>query len=150
MLIKSPSGDFIELRITAYQYGKSPSAPVGGWDENWLNVAGRVKHGEESWTFHDPCLTSWEAQELAAWLRHAHQVPDTIDFTEPNLSFGARSDAEGETTIVVTLKGEAAPPDLSDEDRWGPGREISFSVSSAALVPIAEAWERDLTEFPVR
>lgn len=151
MLITSPSGDFIELRITAYQYGTSPTAPAGGWDENWLTVAGRVKHGEKSWTFHEPCLTTWEAQELLAWLRHAGQhSPGEIEFTEPNLSFAARSDAGGAATIVVTLKGEAAPPDISDADRWGAGREISFRVSAAALVAAAEAWERDLTKFPVR
>ncbi|MEZ3161861.1 hypothetical protein AB1K54_15200 [Microbacterium sp. BWT-B31] len=110
-----------------------------------------MKYGEESWTFHEPCLTSWEAQELLTWLRHVgQQTPSEVEFTEPNLAFAARPDAEGGTTIVVTLQGESAPPDTSDADRWGAGREISFRVSADALVAAAEAWERDLTEFPIR
>lgn len=151
MLITSSAGDFIELRIGAYQYSKSQAAPDGGWDENWLHVSGRVKRGNESWAFREPCLTTWDAQNLLAWLRRIHSsTAESIDFTEPNLSFDAHPTGGDEVTIVITFKGESAPPSIADEDRWSVGCAMTFRVSEGSLAAAADSWERELAAFPVR
>lgn len=137
--------------MAGHQYSKSLSAPEGGWDENWLIVSGRVKRGDESWIFQDPCLTTWEARELLAWLRRASEsVAEVIDFTEPHVSFDASPKDGDETIIVVTLKGEAAPPSISDRDRWDVGCPTAFHISCSALAAAAGDWERELADFPVR
>jgi hypothetical protein len=39
------------------------------WDANWLQVAGAVVLADgKTWSFEDPCLTTWEAAELGRWL----------------------------------------------------------------------------------
>jgi len=151
MRMTSSAGDFIDLSITGYQFGKAPTAPPGGWDENWLNISGHVRCGGDSWTFHDPCMTTWEVKELLAWLKRAqHGIPEPIEFTEPNLSFMALVEAAAVASIVVTLKGEAAHPSLSDEDRWNDGQQVALDMSSHSLASIIEAWERDVAQFPER
>lgn len=151
MLISSPAGDYIELRIDGYQFGKSSSAPKGGWDENWLIVVGRVKRGEESWAFRDPCLTTWEARELLTWLRAIPDAKNTsLVFTEPNLSFSTGTADPGESTLVVTLSGEAAPPSAPWDERWGNGVPMEFHVDHASLTAATDEWERHLVAYPLR
>lgn len=150
-MLRSPAGDYVELSVTGYQYGKSPSVAAGGWDENWLNISGQARSGTESWAFRDPCLTTWEARDLLGWLRRAvESTPEPIDFTEPNLSFGARVDVGSQTAIVVTLKGEAAPPSASDGNRWGSGCALTLDVTRDALAEAADAWESELDAYPPR
>lgn len=150
VLITSSLGDFVELRVDGYQYGKSPSAPVGGWDENWLMIAGRIRRGPESWVFREPCLTTWEAQDLLRWLRRAVDAnPEPVDFTEPHLSFEATSHG-GSHTTVVTFRGEAAPPSTSDEDRWDVGCGLTLDLREDSLAAAADAWEREIAAYPPR
>ncbi len=61
----------IEIHPVAYQFGANPQARPGtDWDANWLVVRGQVTTADAlDWSFTDPCLTTWEAQELSAWLR---------------------------------------------------------------------------------
>lgn len=151
MLLPSRTGDFVELFIDGYQFGESPAASTGGWDEHWLQIAGRVRRGGESWVFRDPCLTTWEAHELLGWLRRAVEYsPESIDFVEPNLAFDATSNDDVGTTIVVTLRAEAAPPTASDEIRWGRGCGITLDMSAASLRAAASAWENDLMAHRAR
>jgi len=69
VLLASLDGASVELRPTRYQFPAEPPEP-GDWDANWLEVHGRVRTtAGVTWTFDDPCLTTWEAEELATWLR---------------------------------------------------------------------------------
>jgi hypothetical protein len=147
----SPDGDFVEIRLYGYQFGASAAAPTGGWDENWLLVDGRVKFAEESWEFRDPCLTTWEARALLAWLRTVPQAIETsIEFTEPNLSFAAVAAIPGESILVIRLVGEAAPPSASWDDRWGRGIRMEFRVEHAQLAVATNEWEQRLEHYPLR
>lgn len=151
MQLSSPNGDFVEIRLDGYQYGASAAAPKGGWDENWLFVVGRVKLAGELWEFRDPCLTTWEAHELLAWLRALPKATETsIYFTEPNLSFSAASGNPGESILVIRLAGEAAPPSASWEDRWGNDARIEFAVTHASLTAVADEWEQQVELYPLR
>ncbi|MDQ0895792.1 HIRAN domain-containing protein [Agromyces ramosus] len=149
--ISSPDGDFVEIRLDGYQFGASDAAPTGGWDENWLLVDGRVKLAEESWEFRDPCLTTWEARELLAWLRAVPPAVDTsIEFTEPNLSLAAVAADPGESILVIRLAGEAAPPSASWDDRWGRGIRMELRVEHALLAVATNEWEQQLQLYPLR
>lgn len=98
MQLTSTDGAAFELRLTGYEY-PTLTAP-GDWDANWLNVHGQVRTAAgESWTFHDPSLTTWEARDLHRWLQAAAEglveptdtpgedLADVLTFTEPNLAF---------------------------------------------------------------
>jgi hypothetical protein len=67
----SLDGTSIDLRPIRYQFGANPQAlPGTDWDANWLIIQGEVHTADgASWTFIDPCLTTWEAREFGAWLR---------------------------------------------------------------------------------
>jgi hypothetical protein len=152
MLLMSSNGNSVELRIDGYQFAKRPAVPESGWDENWLIIAGCVNYGVESWAFHDPCLTTWEAQELGDWFRNAAEEtrPGRIDFIEPNLSFEAEPDDGAEVRVVVTVKGESAPPDSPEEIRWGTGRRLVLHMSLDALALAARGWQSAVAAYPTR
>lgn len=86
MLLRDQSDKAVELSIVGYQFEKASDE----WDKNWLVIAGHVRLADHEWQFCDPCLTTWEAEALAEWLRAASatQPDDTsLSFTEPNLRF---------------------------------------------------------------
>ena len=162
MLLTSSDGASVELRQTRYQYPAAPSEP-GDWDANWLDIHGRVRTATgESWRFDDPCLTTWEARQLGAWLRAAAdgRVPvteaptedseDLLTFTEPNLGFSVGG-REGDSLVVrVHLSLESVA------DRRGAGEEAPYDFYAYSL-PLG-VWREDLlastqavgTPFPER
>lgn len=150
MRITSLDGDSIELRIVGYQFPDSGFSP-GDQDANWLVVSGHVRQGDESWSFRDPSLMTWEAQQLVSWLQYAsHSRPEQIDFIEPNISFEVTRSGGDEIVITLTLRGEAAPPSIAEPDRWDLGCAMVLRVSRSSLSGAAREWERDLAGFPVR
>ncbi|WP_439593636.1 WapI family immunity protein [Microbacterium sp.] len=152
VLLTSANGDRIELQIVDYQFAKGSAASADGWDDNWLIVAGRVSHGPESWAFHDPSLMIWEAQELLKWLRSVATGlrPAQIDFTEPNLSFDASAGDSQATTVLVTLRAEAASPSTPEVIRWGAGVQVALDLSLDAVERAASAWENEISAHPSR
>lgn len=69
--LRSEDGARVALRPTDYQFGHG-SAPPDDWDANWVLVRGEVRTAAgESWSFHDPCLTTWACVELLRWLSAA-------------------------------------------------------------------------------
>ena len=61
------------MRPAAYQFDVPPAtAGERDWDANWLMIRGYVCTADgRQWAFLDPCLTTWEARNLSAWLRGA-------------------------------------------------------------------------------
>lgn len=149
MRISSASGDFLELRLDGYQFEASPRRTANDWDANWLYVSGQARWLGETWSFRDPCLTTWEARDLLDWLRSASEQ-QPLAFTEPNLAFTREREIGGGSTLVATLSGEAAPPSLSLEERWDGGLPMTFRASSASLAASADDWERELAAHPMR
>ena len=123
MKLESLDGHFVELVVTSYQFaGARSTSHVPDWDANWLMVAGKVWDGDQSWTFRDPCMTTWEAQELGSWLRGLRIAePASVAtsqseelrlwLTEPNLMFTLRqTTTQGITTLDVYFDAESRPP----------------------------------------
>lgn len=74
-----------------------------------------------SWSFHDPCLTTWGCADLLAWLRSgsggeivATTAPNEeyglLYFTEPNVAFSIAQSEVHTLVLRVHLSLESAPP----------------------------------------
>lgn len=160
MKLESLDGRYVELTVSGYEFAGGPSTPdEPDWDANWLMIAGKVWDGDQSWAFHDPCMTTWEAQQLASWLRglgNAH--PATVEsadpeelrlyMTEPNVMFELNRTSEGITTLDVFFDAESQPPSgLNDE---GLGHRVRLTMPQADVAAAANEWERELMSYPIR
>lgn len=167
MRLISSNGAAVELWPVGYQFsepGGTSSPKVGGgtgsyagWDANWLVIRGDIRASDgQSWTFTDPCLTTWEAEKLSLWLRAAASdhgaAGDPAVFTEPNMSFFLDSRRDGRVRMRLRLSHESLPPWLSREAAgWHAGEYyIALEVSCAELAEAAQAWDRDRMSFPAR
>ncbi|KPM56691.1 hypothetical protein ACG83_02030 [Frankia sp. R43] len=172
MLLSSDDGASVELRVVGYQY---PATKTGGWDGNWLVIAGVVRAVSGApWLFVDPCLTTWEARDLARWLREAAAdrptgarrlvrwlreavadrltgtsgAADRLVFVEPNVGFSVAARGRDTLTLRVHLAAEAAPP--SPDGRRQAASDLDLSLTAADLQAAAVAWEENLADFPER
>ncbi len=162
MELVSLDGRFVELAISAYQFGGGRStSEERDWDANWLMIRGRVWDGHVSWAFHDPCMTTWEARELSGWLRgladsNAATVktagPDELRMwlTEPNLTFELTGSDHGMISLVVHFDAESRPPRGSSDGDQGLGHEVRLELSTADLARAVDDWDRELVRFPER
>jgi hypothetical protein len=157
----------IELRLVGYQFGQPDSTRAGGsdrttgsyadWDANWLVVHGDVRTSDgQSWSFTDPCLTTWEAERLALWLSAAAMGEEAAGeeavFTEPNLGFACDGVGEGRVRMHVRFSHESLPSWLPREPVGWQADEyyLALEVSCADVAEAARAWDRDRLQFPVR
>jgi len=131
------------------------------WDANWLVISGKVWDGDRSWEFRDPCMTTWEARELASWLgglgRETPRPAETAEsaarrlwMTEPNLTFEAVGATDGLWVIDVFFDAEARPPTGSNDDGKGVGHRVRLTVPHADITAAATAWSEALLDYPVR
>jgi hypothetical protein len=116
-----------------------------------------------SWSFTDPCLTTWEARELASWLRGVlsgdvqpaplgGEAERLLVFTEPNLAVSLAGRDREKATMRLHFSAESRPP-------WLQGHRasdlfdyyfIEVSPTHAALAQAVDEWEHELAAFPVR
>lgn len=172
MLLTSTDGASVELRPTGYQHPAPPPVPAHAddWDANWLQVYGAVRTAEgQQWTFDQPCLTTWEARELLAWMRAAAQgavvvtaaptegSEGVLAFTEPNLAFSIAARGGEHLVVRVHLGHESAPgypwPDAWDENsppRASYTLRLPLRMDRQDLLAAAGQWRGDLTAFPHR
>lgn len=157
----------LEIRIAGYQFALHETADepldASSWDSNWLVVEGAVRasYGTQ-WTFEDPCLTTWEVEELSDWLQQiaaeattaaanadaGGPVTEWLTFTEPNLSFAVVSLSESQVELTIVLGHEAAAPPL---DPQLPKRsEITIVTSKHEIQNAAIELRRQLSAYPVR
>lgn len=151
--LQSLDGLFVELVVTSYQFGRGQStSDTPDWDANWLMVRGKAWDGVESWSFHDPCMTTWEARALASWLRGLGDADPEVRLwlTEPNLTFAFVAASQGVTTLDVHFDAESRPPRCSNDDHEGFGHRVRLSVPQADLVAAVGEWDRELAAFPLR
>jgi hypothetical protein len=120
------------------------AAGVRDWDANWLMIAGRVDCDKGSWTFRDPCLTTFELAQLLAWLASLpHPTEPILSFTEPLLAFVW--DPPRERSLAVRLRGEALP---AQRDRWSTVVELSFAPDPQSLGAFVDELRRQVERFP--
>jgi len=147
MRFRGQEGASFELSIVGYQF---PEMTKDRWDANWLFVRGHVRHSQGEWTFRDPCLTTFELEELAEWfdsVGRGQASSRECSFTEPNLNFEYLDD--GTPAIVVRFAHESAPPWQLGEERFI-GTVLSFPVALNDLTSAASDLRGFLTQFPER
>lgn len=162
MKLVSADGAAVDLRPLRYQFPGITGTGQYDWDANWLVIGGDVHLPDDrGWSFSDPCLTTWEARSLGAWLRavvvgnvepteFSGDGEETLEhFTEPNvaLSLAAWSDASAVLRVHFSL--ESRPPWL------GPDADIfdffvELDVPLGRLSTAVDDWERELSSFPAR
>ena len=147
MKITSPSGDEFQLVVVGYQH---PDLHEDRWDSNWLLVNGSVTAAGEKWAFTDPCVTTFELADFAAWfdeLADDGTQPSSFAFTEPNLKFTFTPWPH--PAVQLTLTQESAPPSLPDPDR-ARGVTVEFPMPPSKTVALAAEIRRILMDYPIR
>lgn len=160
MNLLATDGTRFSLSITGYQFpGNTGSGPYD-WDANWLNVAGdlRLPDGRRH-SFVDPCLTTWEARQLADWLSPVaagmavpakdEGGPD-LTFTEPCVAFSLAVSSTGDLVLRVYLSLEAEPPFVVAGQRGMFENYIPLATNHAAVLRAATELTSELSAFPVR
>ncbi len=152
MKLTGGDGSALELLIDRYQF---PGHGRGGGrdgDANWLMVTGRVwRVDAESWSFSQPCLTTWEARGLGHWLEQAGVNPvDRLEFTEPNLAFALDRSGDDRPTVQVWLASESRPPSTASRSPGAGDVRLSLRMTSNALRAAALTWADELMSYPVR
>ncbi|MGZ4507424.1 MAG: WapI family immunity protein [Blastococcus sp.] len=146
MLLTSDDGASVELRIAGYECPDVdlPDDADPEWDLNWLVVEGRGRTADgDTWSITEPILTTWEARQLAVWLRvvvrgrirrYRRRRNGMLTFTEPNLAFALRRH-DGEDVVLRVRVGHAA---------------VALHLTTAALRGALADWERELSAYPRR
>ncbi|MET7419767.1 hypothetical protein [Dactylosporangium sp. NPDC005555] len=165
MKLTSSDGATVELRPIAYQFGANPrAAPGTDWDANWLIVQGYVTASDATaWDFTDPCLTTWEARTVSAWLRGVVEgvirpvavwpdeswppEPHFRTYTEPNLALSLQERTVDRATVRIHFSLEALPPGIQ-QDIYSYFLVLDLSLEELAAA--AEEWAADCEPFPVR
>ena len=147
MRLNDGQGATLELGVDGYQFPESDEY----WDANWLVVRGQVEHPRGSWTFHDPCLTTFELEQLAVWfdgVADGKVDPANGYFTEPNLHFEYATGPD--PAINVTLSYESAPPWLTQREERLDGAVVTFPVRLNDPQEAALSLRRLLSACPIR
>lgn len=140
---RGPTGS-LRISVERYQF---PEITDDEWDSNWLIVCGDAELDGKSWTFRDPCLTTFELEHLANWLDQVFKDEaknEYCDFTEPNLGFERLSELE----VRIAFSLESLPPWYESDGDFG---EIGFNIPINDQLPAAANSLRALLDrFPIR
>jgi hypothetical protein len=154
----------VELSVARYQFPGIQGQGDSGWDANWLQVAGAVAMADgKSWSFEDPCMTTWEAAQLGSWLNAVADglVPPSplctgqdehmLVFVEPVVAFSLQERLGDRVQVRVHLSLEALPQWLrGDEQPDIFSFYIVLDMSAAELASAAADWTGNLRRFPRR
>jgi hypothetical protein len=154
MLLKSLDGSEFEATIAGYEF---PAGAQNKWDANWLLIAMRVQSPLGAGSCVDPCLTTWDAERLIAWLEaQAQGAPAEPEkgFIEPNLDFEVlRVEGEALTMRVhfILERGAFWKPADGQRHRRSKWRSaVDLEITRADVQAAADALRDDLRTFPVR
>ena len=152
MLLASQDGNELELSVVGYQFPEVDSDP---WDSNWLLIALRVVSPKGSWEVVDPCLTTWEAKRLMAWMLNvaAHDPASApIAFTEPNLTFTAKPKPRSLKRVLLgaCFQLELRPPWLGKGGGGSGDLRVDLDVARSDVARGAASLLGDLIRFPQR
>jgi hypothetical protein len=144
MKLKSEDGNAFEFHLLRYEH---PDVTEDRWDSNWLVVSGKVTAGDRSWLFVEPCVTTFELEELSQWLDDLASHPSEAVFAEPNLAFSYMPWPS--PVIQVRFAAGSAPPWLQPEEREQ-GTTLDFATSAEHARALAAELREALAEFPTR
>lgn len=160
MRLVGKDGASIELAVDGYQFPRTVAAGVGDWDANWLVVSGGVQMSDgRAHSFRDPCLTTWEASELADWLAaiagdqlpvsDASEDPHLV-FTEPCLAFSLKKVAGSAVEVWVHLSLEAEPPFVMCGQSGLFENYVRLDLTRTDIQAADRSWRQELRQYPPR
>lgn len=140
----------LNLSISGYQF---PAAEAEPYDSNWLNVAGKVEHPRGAWSFHDPCLLTYELERLCDWLEDVAASPHTEHepeyFTEPCLEFSVVR-CGGATALRAHLSYDPSPPWITCRSERLDGIDLDFPLAINDLRAVSKTLRGYLSRCPQR
>jgi hypothetical protein len=100
-----------------------------------------------SWSFHSPCLLTFELKSLIAWLREIKMdgLQTGIEFIEPNI----RVEARGNSLYVWFSQG-SAPQWASDDEKYGEGVPVRLPFETNDFQVSVDVLKAFLKKFPMR
>lgn len=149
MILKNRKGDEFRLEIIGYQF---PSILDSYWDSNWLNVRISISDSLNSWSCVNPCLLTFEVNQLAAWLDDLvidKKSASEIGFVEPSPQFRLIKHASGNNILRVDL-GHLFRKKLPELFAGRQFVRLYFRVTDDDLTRQAGALRKQLTSYPQR
>ncbi len=151
MLLEDANGSELELNIIGYEFPDAvPKPGEMDYDANWLFIAIKVKSPQGSWEDRDPCLLTWEADQLAKWLEGMSKDLPFVSyqtFMEPNLDFRIVEHTDDRFVVRVGFGLEFRPP---WNDTYRGEVEVDLHVSREDVRRAAHDLLIQLHRFPPR
>ncbi len=139
-------GQEVELKILGYQF---PTDIGNDWDANWLKIYVNVKSNVGQWQAVDPCLTTWEFNQLIEWFsnlsKERNHNSSELTFVEPNLSLRVIDKSEF-TSVQINFDLELKPESAYQDKEYF----VIFQFSNEDLATIADELALELYKFPIR
>ncbi len=127
---------------------------MGGrdYDANWLNVGFECYDEKYEWKTVDPCLLSWELEDIMTWFvnmaegREENNNSPQMFFTEPCVGIYQRKLDDDHFKFRFALAYEVAPPEEYRNGEY----YMDFVLSREELAAIADSIAAAAAAFPVR
>jgi len=159
-LASSDDSSVVDIAIDGYQFPSQKPAGIHDYDANWLMISGAVVTQDRSWTFRDPCLTTWEISELRGWLwsvangrvdpQPTGAGPGHRDFTEPNIEVRLQERGDDFVALDFIFFAESAPPGVTEDVQFDDGYPVRIRVDLATLLIASEELAREKAQWPPR
>jgi hypothetical protein len=144
----------MEMYIAGYEFEDDFR---DAYDANWLifRVVLQSVYGAWRWQVEDAGALTWEVADCVAWLRDLHADrpvnTESSSFSEPDVSFDAIRNDEGETVgLRVNLMDEFQPPTKVLVPRENNIVSLRFHTPPDVLAAFADRLEANLARFPQR
>lgn len=159
---------FLKLEVMGYEF---PDLIDQAWDSDWLNIKLKIGSPFGNWEAVEPCMTTFEMQELVEWLQDVIknwsiftkfdrlEIESTKAFLEPNLGFHLQMGAKhgggacAVASFSVFLGAEYLPPFKEIFDSYEADSDflkLSFQWSKADFESFVEFLQAALHQYPVR
>lgn len=140
----SSKNKIFELKVNNYQYPELIFEKYDYYDSNWLMINCFLNDEGKEWTFIDPCLLTFELEQLIDWFEHLSRKDyseNSIEFIEPILAFEITNEI-----FRIRLAAEGKPGWISGEDDY----TLDFELPSINFVNIINQLKIELNKFPKR
>ena len=150
MKLKNSSKESFELRIIQYEF---PNINNEKYDANWLLIEIEVSDQYGQWVVKDPCLLTFDIQNLGNWLLSiaaGEEVISKFQFMEPELEFHLIRPIEEEYILRIYMRHNLKPQWKSSRGREAEDFWLDFPVDSLVLQRLANSLHQQLMEYPPR
>ena len=122
------------------------------YDANWLDVQFTCENATTQWDAVDPCLLTWELEDLMTWFFNMAEAVDpenittNLFFIEPCFTLYQKRLDDDHYRVRFALSFEVAPPN----EAKGAEYYMDFNLSRKEIGSLANNIALALAEFPPR